>query len=58
MHTHGAGAAFSTGYAHALLAGAHTDRALRAGCEAGATHCTSPAAAVPGCLPAATFAAA
>jgi sugar/nucleoside kinase (ribokinase family) len=46
-HTHGAGAAFSAGYAHALLAGADINAALRAGCHAGTAHCTGPAAAVP-----------
>jgi sugar/nucleoside kinase (ribokinase family) len=44
-HTHGAGAAFSAGYAHALLARADIDAALHAGCQAGAAHCTTPGAA-------------
>lgn len=52
-HTHGAGAAFSAGYAHALLTGADVPAALAAGCEAGAWHCTGPAAPVPRRLPAA-----
>lgn len=54
-HTHGAGAAFSAGYAHALLNGAGIDGALRAGCEAGAPHCTDPVSAVPGHLPTTAF---
>lgn len=54
-HTHGAGAAFSAGYAHALLTGAGIDAALRAGCEAGAAHCTDPVGAVPRHLPIAAF---
>lgn len=44
-HTHGAGAAFSAGYAHALLAGADIENALRAACELGAAHCANPAVA-------------
>lgn len=50
-HTHGAGAAFSAGYIHALLHGGDTDRALRAGCEAGTAHCGGSAATVPHHLP-------
>lgn len=46
-HTHGAGAAFSAGYIHALLRGGDTDRALRAGCVAGTAHCVTSAATVP-----------
>ncbi|MGH3755929.1 MAG: PfkB family carbohydrate kinase, partial [Pseudonocardiaceae bacterium] len=50
-HTHGAGAAFSAGYIHALLAGAgagaDTDTALRAGCRAGTAHCADKALVVP-----------
>lgn len=41
-HTHGAGAAFSAGYADALLHGADIDAALNAACQAGAAHCTNP----------------
>lgn len=41
-HTHGAGSAFSAGYAHALLRGADIDAALRVACETGAAHCTNP----------------
>jgi sugar/nucleoside kinase (ribokinase family) len=52
-HTHGAGAAFSAGYAHALLTGADVPAALVAGCTAGTRHCTSPAAPVPRRPPAA-----
>lgn len=50
-HTHGAGAAFSAGYIHALLHGGDTDAALRAGCEAGTAHCVTSAALVPHHLP-------
>jgi sugar/nucleoside kinase (ribokinase family) len=46
-HTHSAGAAFSAGYIRAILAGSDTPTALREGCEAGAAHCASPAAAIP-----------
>ncbi len=46
-HTHGAGAAFSAGYIRAILAGSDTPTALREGCEAGAAHCATPAAAIP-----------
>ncbi|MFV2021676.1 carbohydrate kinase family protein [Micromonospora sp. LOL_023] len=46
-HTHGAGASFSAGYIHALLVGGDTDAALRAGCEAGTTHCVTSAALAP-----------
>jgi sugar/nucleoside kinase (ribokinase family) len=53
-HTHGAGAAFSAGYARALLHGDDIDTALRAGCHAGAAHCTGLATAAP--PPAATAA--
>ncbi|WP_165949837.1 carbohydrate kinase family protein [Micromonospora sp. KC207] len=38
-HTHGAGAAFSAGYAHALLLGGTVDEALAAGCGLGTDHC-------------------
>lgn len=55
-HTHGAGAAFSAGYAYALLRGAATHGAVVAGCRAGTDHCVSPAAAIPRHLPDATFA--
>lgn len=48
-HTHGAGAAFSAGYAHARLAGADVESALRAACELGAAHCANPA--VPAAYP-------
>ncbi|MEU4243129.1 carbohydrate kinase family protein [Actinoplanes sp. NPDC026619] len=51
-HTHGAGAAFSAGYAHALISGADVPAALGAGCAVGTRHCTSPAAPVPRRLPA------
>ena len=37
--TTGAGAAFSAGYAHALLAGAPPEQALQAGCRTGTAHC-------------------
>ncbi|WP_083448780.1 carbohydrate kinase family protein [Actinoplanes rectilineatus] len=46
-HTHGAGAAFSAGYAHAILSSADLPEALAAGCAAGTRHCTSPAAPIP-----------
>lgn len=39
-HTHGAGAAFSAGYAHALLLGGTVDESLAAGCRLGTDHCT------------------
>jgi sugar/nucleoside kinase (ribokinase family) len=55
-HTHGAGAAFSAGYVHALLTGADAEAALRAGCRTGTAHCASPAAVVPRHLPEAAFA--
>lgn len=38
-HTHGAGAAFSAGYAHAVLLGGTVDEALAAGCRLGTDHC-------------------
>lgn len=38
-HTHGAGAAFSAGYAHTLLRGGTVDEALAAGCRLGTDHC-------------------
>jgi sugar/nucleoside kinase (ribokinase family) len=47
-HTHGAGAAFSAGYAHAWLNGGGVEAALNAGCRAGATHCAIPATVPPG----------
>ncbi|QOC89661.1 carbohydrate kinase family protein [Micromonospora craniellae] len=50
-HTHGAGAAFSAGYIHALLHGGDADAALRAGCQAGTAHCATSAALVPHHLP-------
>lgn len=40
-HTHGAGAAFSGGLAHAHLTGATTRQALQAACLAGTAHCTA-----------------
>jgi fructose-1-phosphate kinase PfkB-like protein len=40
-HTHGAGAAFSAGLAHAHLAGASIADALHAGCAAGTHHCAA-----------------
>jgi sugar/nucleoside kinase (ribokinase family) len=40
--TTGAGAAFSAGYAHALLAGAPPEQALQAGCRAGTAYCAGP----------------
>jgi sugar/nucleoside kinase (ribokinase family) len=40
-HTHGAGAVFSAGLAHAHLHGAGTADAIRAGCRVGSTHCAS-----------------
>ncbi|MDT4991996.1 MAG: hypothetical protein QOH97_1888 [Actinoplanes sp.] len=52
-HTHGAGAAFSAGYAHALLTGQPIDAALRAACSAGSAYCAGPTATVPHHLPAA-----
>lgn len=44
-HTHGAGAAFSGGLAHAYLTGATAPQAVQAGCVAGTAHCaaTGPA---------------
>lgn len=45
-HTHGAGAAFSGGLAHAYLTGATSYQAVQAGCVAGTAHC-----AVPGPVP-------
>ncbi len=42
-HTHGAGAAFSAGYAHALLGGADPLTATRAGCDVGTAHCLTAA---------------
>jgi len=47
-HTHGAGAAFSAGYAHAWLNGGGVEAALNAGCHAGAAHCAIPATVLPG----------
>lgn len=38
-HTHGAGAAFSAGYAHTLLRGGTVDEAIAAGCRLGTDHC-------------------
>lgn len=55
-HTHGAGAAFSAGYLHALLTDADAPTALRAGCAAGTAHCAGRSAVVPRQLPAETFA--
>ena len=40
-HTHGAGAAFSGGLAHAYLTGANITEALQAGCAAGTAHCAA-----------------
>lgn len=40
-NTHGAGAAFSVGYARALLAGDDPITATRAGCDLGTAHCTT-----------------
>jgi sugar/nucleoside kinase (ribokinase family) len=40
-HTHGAGAAFSGGLAHAYLAGATSYQAVQAGCVAGTAHCAA-----------------
>lgn len=57
QHTHGAGAAFSAGYAHATLGGADAATALAAGCLAGTQHCASPAALVPHRVPAHVIAA-
>jgi sugar/nucleoside kinase (ribokinase family) len=42
--THGAGAAFSAGYAHAILAGTDIPTAVQAACQAGATACISDVA--------------
>lgn len=42
-HTHGAGAAFSGGLAHAHLTGATVRQAVHAGCVAGTRHCTTTA---------------
>ncbi|GGM68122.1 hypothetical protein GCM10012275_43330 [Longimycelium tulufanense] len=47
VHTHGAGAAFSAGYAQTLLAGATLPEALHAGCTLGSAHCAgSPVTAI------------
>ena len=40
-HTHGAGAAFSGGLAHAYLTGATSYQAVQAGCAAGTAHCAA-----------------
>lgn len=40
-HTHGAGAAFSGGLAHAHLTGATAHQAVHAGCVAGTAHCAA-----------------
>lgn len=40
-HTHGAGAAFSGGLAHAHLRGATITEALQTGCDVGTAHCAS-----------------
>lgn len=40
-HTHGAGAAFSGGLAHAYLTGATAQQAVRAACRAGTVHCAA-----------------
>ncbi|MEV6966616.1 carbohydrate kinase family protein [Hamadaea sp. NPDC051192] len=40
-HTHGAGAAFSGGLAHAYLTGATVQQAVRAACHAGTAHCAA-----------------
>jgi sugar/nucleoside kinase (ribokinase family) len=56
LHTHGGGAAFSAGYAHAVLTGADIPAAVRAGCDAGTAHCVSTAAQSPRRLPDAVFA--
>jgi sugar/nucleoside kinase (ribokinase family) len=40
-HTHGAGAAFSGGLAHACLTGATARQAVEAGCIAGTAHCAA-----------------
>lgn len=42
-HTHGAGAAFSGGLAHAYLTGATARQAIHAACQAGTSHCTTTA---------------
>lgn len=44
LHTHGAGAAFSGGLAHAYLTGATTRQALQAACEVGTAHCAAATA--------------
>ena len=54
-HTHGAGAAFSAGYAHAVLGGADIATALAAGCLTGTQHCATPAALVPRHIPTDVF---
>jgi sugar/nucleoside kinase (ribokinase family) len=40
-HTHGAGAAFSAGFAAAYLAGRHIPACLRLACTTGTAHCTA-----------------
>lgn len=40
-HTHGAGAAFSGGLAHAYLTGATARQAVHAACVAGTSHCAA-----------------
>lgn len=40
-HTHGAGAAFSGGLAHAYLTGATARQAVEAGCVEGTAHCAN-----------------
>jgi sugar/nucleoside kinase (ribokinase family) len=40
-HTHGAGAAFAGGLAHAYLTGATARQAVHAGCVAGTAHCAA-----------------
>jgi sugar/nucleoside kinase (ribokinase family) len=40
-HTHGAGAAFSGGLAHAYLTGAATREATEAACRTGTAHCAA-----------------
>ncbi len=42
-HTHGAGAAFSGGLAHAYLTGATSHQAVQAACAAGTAHCAATA---------------
>lgn len=47
QHTHGAGAAFSAGYAHAHLNNATVEEALRHACQTGSTHCMAPPRYIP-----------